>query len=124
LPEGSKLKDSEALLSDLAQINWEGKRANLLYDSDIIPGHKAYDAFPRLAEQLYKLGAEEVRVISLPPVIEGQKTGLDDFIREKGPERALQNLQAIRDRTEPYLPWRNGGPNYAEKKIKSLDPEE
>jgi hypothetical protein len=65
LAEGEKLKDSEALLPELAQASWEGKRINLLYDSDIIPGHKAYDAFPRLAEQLYRLGAEGVLILSL-----------------------------------------------------------
>jgi hypothetical protein len=74
-----KLPDKEALLPELAQIDWKGKKVCLLYDSDISPGHVAYDAFPRLAEQLYRLGCEEVRIVSLPPVLEEGKTGLDDF---------------------------------------------
>ena len=119
LAKGEKLKDSEALLPELAQVDWAGKEINLLYDSDITPGHKAHDAFPRLAEQLYRLGAGEVRIISLPPVAQGQKTGLDDFILAKGPEQALQDLQAMKSRREPYLPWREGGPAYAERLIKS-----
>jgi len=49
LSEGEKLTDQEALLHELSQANWEGKRVNLVYDSDITPGHRAYDAFPRLA---------------------------------------------------------------------------
>ena len=124
LAEGERLKDEEALLPELAQVNWDGKKINLLYDSDITPGHKAYDAFPRLAEQLYRLGAGEVRIISLPPVAQGQKTGLDEFILAKGPEEALQDLQAMKDRKEPYLPWRDGGQAYAERLIKSENPED
>jgi len=121
LAEGEKLKDAKALLPELAQVSWAGKKISLLYDSDITPGHKAYDAFPRLAEQLYRLGAEEVRILTLPPVAQGQKTGLDDFILARGPEQALQDLQAMRDRAEPYLPWRDGGLTYAERLIKSQD---
>ncbi|MDD5734867.1 MAG: DUF3854 domain-containing protein [Methanothrix soehngenii] len=119
LAEGEKLKDEEALLPELAQVDWEGKKINLLYDSDIVPGHKAYDAFPRLAEQLYRLGVSEVRILSLPSVAQGQKTGLDEFILARGPEQALQDLQAMKSRREPYLPIRAGGPAYAERLIKS-----
>ena len=124
LANGEKLKDGEALLPELAQVDWSGKKINLLYDSDIVPGHKAYDAFPRLAEQLYRLGAEEVRILSLPSVAQGQKTGLDDFILARGPEQALQDLQAMKSRREPYLPWRDGGMVYAERLIKSEDLED
>ena len=87
LAEGERLKDEEALLPELAQVNWSGKEVTLLYDSDITPGHKAYDAFPRLAEQLYRLGAEEVRILSLPSVAQGQKTGLDEFILARARSR-------------------------------------
>ena len=124
LANGEKLKDREALLPELARTSWEGKKIALLYDSDIVPGHKAYDAFPRLAEQLYRLGADEVRIISLPPGDKGQKVGLDDYILAKGPEQAFQDLQKIRNRAEPYLPWRDGGLTYAERLIKSEDLED
>jgi len=124
LADGEKLKDSEALLPELAQVDWNGRKIILLYDSDITLGHKAYDAFSRLAEQLYKLGAEEVRILSLPPVAQGQKTGLDDFILARGPVAALQDLLAIKDRAEPYLPWRDGGQAYAGRLIKSQNPED
>jgi hypothetical protein len=124
LANGEKLKDEEALLPELAQVNWEGKKINLLYDSDITPGHRAYDAFPRLAEQLYRLGAGEVRIISLPPVAQGQKTGLDEFILARGPEQALQDLQVIKERAEPYLPIRAGALTYANRLITSQDLED
>ena len=118
LAEGEKLKDEEALLPELAQVNWSGKKVTLLYDSDITIGHRAYPAFERLAEQLYRLGAEEVRILSLPSVDPGKKTGLDEFILARK-EQALQDLQAMKDRAEPYLPIKAGGPAYAERKIKS-----
>lgn len=121
LAGGEKLKDQEALLPELAQVDWGGKKLNLLYDSDITPGHRAYPAFERLAEQLYRLGAEEVRILSLPSKGQGLKVGLDDFILAKGPEQALKDLEAIKDRKELYLPIRAGGLAYAEKLIKSQD---
>jgi hypothetical protein len=125
LAKGEKLSDEQALLPELAVPSWEGKSISLLYDSDITPGHKSYDAFPRLAEQLYRLGAEEVRILALPslPEVKG-KVGLDDYILAKGPEEALQDLQRIRDRAKPYLPWRDGGLTYAERLIKSSSPED
>ena len=119
LAEGENLMDEEALLPELAQVNWSGKEVTLLYDSDITPGHRSYPAFERLAEQLYRLGAEEVRILSLPSVAQGQKTGLDEFILARGPEQALQDLQAMKDRAVSYLPLKAGGPAYAENRIKS-----
>ena len=116
LAEGEKLKDEEALLPELAQVNWSGKKVTLLYDSDITLGHGAYPAFERLAEQLYRLGAEEVRILSLPSVSQGQKTGLDEFILARK-EQALPDLQAMKDRKEPYLPIRDGALAYAERLV-------
>jgi len=49
---------------------------------------------------------------------------LDDFILDRGPEQALQDLQAIRSKAEPYLPWRDGGLAFAERLIKSQDLED
>jgi hypothetical protein len=119
LAEGEKLKDSEALLPELAQVDWSGKEVNLLYDSDIVKLPQSREAFPRLAEQLYRLGADEVRILSLPPGAQVQKVGLDDFILARGPEQAPQDLQKIRNRAEPYLPIRAGALTYAERLIKS-----
>lgn len=124
LADGEKLSDEESLLPELAQIDWSGKKVNLLYDSDITKHPEARDAFPRLAEQLYRLGAGEVRVLLLPPGDRSQKQGLDDFIIARGPEQALQDLQKLRDKEEPYLPIRAGALRYAEKLIKSQDLED
>jgi hypothetical protein len=123
LADGEKLKDEEALLPELSQASWEGKEIILLYDSDITPGHKAYDAFPRLAEQLYRLGAGEVRILTLPSLSKEEKTGLDEYLIAKGAQ-GREDLQRIRDRAEPYLPIRAGALRYAEKLIKSQDLED
>ena len=120
LAEGEKLTDEESLLPELAKVDWSRKKVALLYDSDITPGHKAYDAFPRLAEQLYRLGAEEVEILSLPSLSRDQKTGLDEFILAKK-DAALKDLQAMRSRKEAYLPIRAGALTYAERLIKSED---
>lgn len=123
LTDGEKLKDEAALLPELAQVDWSGKRIRLLYDSDIVPGHKAYDAFPRLAEQLYRLGAEEVRILTIPSLSKKEKTGLDEYLIAKG-SQGLEDLLKIRDRAEPYLPIRSGAVRYAERLIKSQDLED
>ena len=119
LADGEKLSDEEALLPELAQGSWRGKKISLLYDSDITDGHRAYPAFERLAEQLYRLGAEDVRILSLPSTSQGQKVGLDEFILARGPAQALQDLQAMKNRKEPYLPIKAGALTYAERLISS-----
>ena len=63
--EGWKLSDRDSLLPELKK-DWNGQSLILMYDSDITPQHTAWTAFPRLAEQLYALGAETVKIISLP----------------------------------------------------------
>ena len=104
---GNKVSDKDGLLPELS-FDWTGKKAILLTDSDIIPSHPAYDAFPRLAEQLCRLGAEEVRVVALPNLTpKGQKTGLDEFIIAKG-DQAVTELRASVSETSPYEPTGEG----------------
>ena len=102
---GNKVSDEEGLLPELS-FDWTGKNVVLLTDSDITQDHNAYPAFPRLGEQLYRLGAEEVRVVALPDLTpDGQKTGLDEFILAKG-ERAIPELRELVGGTEPQHNWR------------------
>ena len=63
--EGLKISDYESLIPELKQ-DWKGHRFVLAYDSDIGMDHQGWPAFPKLAEQLYSLGADEVKVIKLP----------------------------------------------------------
>jgi hypothetical protein len=88
LPEGEKLKDSEALISELHR-DWAGRTVIQLFDSDITKDHPGYPAFERLAEQLYNQGAKEIKIVTLPSMDEKSKTGLDDFLlarEDSGPE--------------------------------------
>lgn len=68
--ENVKLSDREALIPELRR-DWTGHDFCLIYDSDIDQNHAAWTAFPRLAEQLYALGADTVKVMSLPQIIAG-----------------------------------------------------
>ena len=63
--EGWKLSDRDSLLPELKK-DWRGQSLILMYDSDITPHHPAWTAFPRLAEQLYALGADSVKIVTLP----------------------------------------------------------
>ena len=60
-----KLSDRDSLLPELKR-NWRGQSFILIYDSDITPKHPAWTAFPRFAEQLYALGADSVKIVTLP----------------------------------------------------------
>jgi hypothetical protein len=108
------LTDEERLLSELKR-DWHGTKFVLLTDSDIIPGHKAYEdrAFQRLASALYNYGAEEVRVVALPDLTPDEidpetgkpkKTGLDEFIIAKG-DQAKPELRELVDKTDPQPYW-------------------
>lgn len=60
-----KLSDRDSLLPELKR-DWCGQTLILLYDSDITPQHTGWTAFPRLAEQLYAMGADSVKIVTLP----------------------------------------------------------
>lgn len=122
LMDGDKLRDDEALLPELKDICWDNKKVILLYDSDIIPSHKGYPAFQRLAEQLYALGSAEVRIVTLP-TLSDKKTGLDDFLLARG-EDSLGELYRIVDHQEPYLPTVAGSEAYANRLISSGNPDD
>ncbi|KUK32057.1 MAG: DNA primase catalytic core domain protein [Thermoanaerobacterales bacterium 50_218] len=113
--EGEKTPDRLAIIPDF-QEEWVGGKAFVLwYDSDIRPDHQAYPAFQRLAEQLYRLGAVSVKILTVPPVKGSGKTGLDDYFleREKAGKNALAELNALADETEEYLPVGDGARAYA-----------
>lgn len=97
-----ELTDDKALLSELNR-DWTGKRFVLLYDSDITKAHPGYPAFERLAEQLYRLRAKQVKIVTLPALYAESKTGLDDFLlaeKNHGP----RELRLLIDQTRPYQP--------------------
>ena len=109
-----KLSDAESLIQDLDR-DWSGQQITLLYDSDITPAHRGYPAFQRLAEQLYRRGADSVKITTLPGLRKEGKTGLDDYIIEKkrtgrDPVAALNELIA---HVGQYLPTGDGAEAFA-----------
>jgi hypothetical protein len=117
LAEGDRLSDTESLIPELKR-DWAGKRVTLIYDSDIAPGHKAYDAFPRLAEQFYRLGAAEIRIVTLPSILSEGKTGLDDLLKEKGDE-GPEFFKKTVERVKPYIPTRGGAVGFVDRLLDS-----
>jgi len=119
-----KTPDAHALIDDLRR-DWSGKRFALVYDSDITRAHPAWPAFGRLAEQLYRLGAVEVKVITLPSVLETGKTGIDDFLllREKEGHDAAAELRALVAQAPVWLPTGDGAEKYAEHLLSDPTPE-
>ena len=110
--DGIKEDDDEALIPDLNQ-SWTDKKFILLYDSDITPEHSGWMAFPRLAEQLYALGADEVKIVTLPVLSSkpaGQKIGADDFvltIEHQGGE-GTKELVRLFEKAPVYRPLSKG----------------
>lgn len=97
-----ELTDDKAILSELKR-DWKGKKIVLMYDSDITRTHQAYPAFERLAEQLYRLKAKEVKIVTLPSLNAESKTGLDDFLLARK-ENSLRELRLLIDQAKPYQP--------------------
>jgi len=123
--ETSEIPDELALLPDLS-CDWTGKRWLLWYDSDITRGHKAWPAYSGLAEQLYRLGARCVKIVNVPALRNGGKTGMDDYIlaREREGKDPVAELRALADAAPEWLPTGAGARKYAEARLSSKDMEE
>lgn len=113
-----RIPDDEAMILDL-QRDWSGKNVVLIYDSDINKQHPGHAAFERLAEQLYRQGAEEVRIVTLPSLTQDGKTGLDDFLllREQAGKDPVSELKLLVARTAVYLPTGDGAEAFADRLI-------
>lgn len=94
-------KAGVALLPELAELNWKGRSAYIVYDNDIVTKIEVQRAQLALAEELTALGAG-VRAVRLPPGAENK--GLDDFLRRGAP--ALEELKALLDAAYELFPHR------------------
>jgi hypothetical protein len=70
-------------LADWEDVAIKGNRFVLAFDSDILTKPDVNQALSRLKGLLERRGADKVRVLLLPQVLSG-KTGIDDYIAEKG----------------------------------------
>jgi Domain of unknown function (DUF3854) len=77
-----KAQDSE-LLPDLEAIDWKDAAVYSVYDSDAADNANVSRAEDGLASLLVQRGAH-VRVVRLPQLTPGEKTGLDDFLVARG----------------------------------------
>lgn len=87
------------LLPWFYSVEWKGRTVYLIYDSDASTNLDVHRAAAELAKHLTGLGAVP-RVIFLPHVCKGDKTGLDDYLLEEG----ASALGVLLERSEPYAP--------------------
>jgi|GEM_PF-5002586 len=120
---GERLPADEALLGRLNR-DWTGQRVVLVYDSDIDQRHERWVAFPELAEQLYRLGAEEVKVVTLPKLeaVHG-KVGLDDYLLayERAGEDGAARFRSLVGHAPAWLPVGAGAEAFAARELASGD---
>ena len=88
-----KDRRSEGMLPELEKINWRGRNAFIVFDSDVVTKDSVKRALKELSTVLTLKGAN-VRVTTLPCDLDGTKNGADDFIVKYGKE-ALSHLLLI-----------------------------
>ncbi|MGB9848919.1 MAG: DUF927 domain-containing protein [Moorellaceae bacterium] len=120
---GERLPPDEALLGRLNR-DWSGQTVVLVYDSDIDQRHERWAAFPELAEQLYRLGAKEVKVVTLPELeaVRG-KVGLDDYLLayERAGENGVARFRSLVEHAPAWLPVGAGAEAFAARELASGD---
>lgn len=93
-------KKSSALIPDLARIEWKGRKAFIVFDSDAAKNENVQVNESLLGHALKNHGAE-VRVVRLPAGPNGEKVGLDDYLLSNTPD----GLRRLLDQAEePELP--------------------
>lgn len=82
------------LIPELSAIDWRRRVVTIAYDSDYPEKPMVCRAINMLAEELQERGAL-VNLITLPDVYEepDKKTGLDDFLVERGDEALVRRLE-------------------------------
>ncbi len=86
-------KAIDGLLPELAGVDWEDRRVEIVYDTDIRSKPGVRGAFLALAEKLTAMGAQVIEV-GLVDVPGRAKTGLDDFLvyHRKSAAEAFERL--------------------------------
>jgi hypothetical protein len=100
-----KRVDVKGPIADLALIQWQGRQAYLVFDSDVLTNNKVRSARQALATELKKRGAD-VWLVTIAATAQEDKIGVDDFIFRDGPEAALRLFeQAQRAFEVPVEQW-------------------
>ena len=111
---GWKQGKHESLLPSLERVPWQGRKVNIVFDSDIAEKPEVQEAESRLAAHLTQRGAT-VKVVRLPQAEPGPdgkavKVGLDDFLvscKAKGLNPAGE-LRRLLDAAEEPKPLEAG----------------
>jgi hypothetical protein len=94
-------KKALPFLKDLEGFAWEGRRVNMLFDSDFATNPDVMRALVAFSKELAARGAVP-HLVSLPSLPEleeqGKKTGLDDFLVARGRKR----LDALVEDAVPF----------------------
>lgn len=83
-------------LPELEKIDWRKRNVWVCYDSDYASNPNVCAAINRIASELDERGAL-VHVLLLPDLVEGGKTGLDDYFLQEGPDE----FERLLDEAEP-----------------------
>lgn len=97
-------RDGVGFLPELEAIPWERRKVFLAFDSDFRTNPMVLAAMGALADMLYDRGALPF-VAPLPELGEGKKTGLDDFLIARGPERFRDALNEAQPLTLARALW-------------------
>jgi hypothetical protein len=84
-------------IPDMMEIPVNGRRINILFDSDMLYNPNVQEAAKRLAEHLTERGAE-VWITYLPNKPDGSKMGADDFLAAGG---TISELRMLMRRFDP-----------------------
>lgn len=84
-------------LKELEEIDWVKRYVYIIYDSDFRTNENICKALNALGKELMMRGAQP-HIVSLPDVKPDGKTGLDDFLVERG---ADDFLNLIQDQAQP-----------------------
>lgn len=80
-----KRSGQSEFLPELETLHWKGRKVYIVYDSDRADNYKVLRAERALAIELTRRGAE-VFIVSLPSEVDGEKNGLDDYLKRHGRE--------------------------------------
>ena len=87
------------MLPELTDFNWKKRTAFVVFDSDILEKSGVRNAYKSLKTALEELGAT-VKIIPLPPELNGEKNGVDDFIFRHGKDAFKKLIKAASDNIE------------------------
>lgn len=91
-----------AVLADFEHIALKGRRVILAFDSDVQTNRQVRTALNRLAAWLQSRGAS-VEMLNLPPLADGSKAGLDDFLASLLAQERLHRIERL------VVPYEAGG---------------